>query len=335
MNSSSIDNNNNNRIKLIIKKKNLSPALTPSISTNNNDINTNINNIDFLKQTLNNYNIKYLKNDTINHLKNLYSYHIFNNISVLEDIKIYKKTMKASIIIYNFMILSYLKNLGNCGLKYYCHNENDILTSDPILLINDVFLLIEQDGNFIYGFDIRSLYSYQLNDNLHFNNPYTKQNFTEEFISTYNRKLNFLRSNGWNVNHSIVELTEDQKFRVDVIDMFQKINDLGFYIKYEWFYDLKYVDLIKLYVNMNKFIVSINNPIYSHIFNEKKRIIDMQYDSCELSRKLISMIIIENLNKLILTGTTKEDKITKVIWFLKVFITISYEAYRCLQFLRN
>ena len=157
----------------------------------------------------------------------------------------------------------------------------------------------------------------------------------EEFISTYNRKLNFLRSNGWNVNHSIVELTEDQKFRVDVIDMFQKINDLGFYIKYEWFYDLKYVDLIKLYVNMNKFIVSINNPIYSHIFNEKKRIIDMQYDSCELSRKLISMIIIENLNKLILTGTTKEDKITKVIWFLKVFITISYEAYRCLQFLRN
>lgn len=305
-----------------------------------------------LQSILDEYHVYYTPTMTTDDLKVLCKMKIYNLNMPNELLKIQQR-IRAEYKIFNFMIYTYLKILGNGydSLKSCCLNEEDIGTGDLITEIPNVYLLIDEDHGYYYGFDIRTLITYEQkqieklnlsknsnNDNMILINPFTKKFFSNSFISTYLKKYDFLRRNGWNMNYRMSVLNNEQKQRIQIIDLFQKINQLGFYVKSEWFINLSYKKCIKLYLGMDKILTTlsrsmVNRVVKSKIFKQGHTIYKIYDDETSENKELVIKSLFIDLNKLFTEGNTTSDRINGVLWFLTVFIQVSNEAYEHLSYL--
>ena len=312
--------------KVIIKKK-IQQHLTDSFSEQK------------LKNMLKLYGISFYNKANIEYLKILCKMKIYN-LDMKNEWQIITRKIQAEYKIYNFMIYNYLKKLGNCSriLKSCCINHDDIGTGDPVGKIPDVYLLLEESEGYYYAFYIRSLFLYQLKSN-DFTNPYTGKSFNSNFMITYDRKLSFLKRNNWHVLFLDACLSDEQMNRIKILDVFQKINHLGFYVKHEWFTNLSYKRYIKLYyylsILMNKNLAVVSRVVNTPIFQEMESIRKLENQESDVNKKQIIQKLITDIDILISEGKTKSDRINSVLWFLAVFIRICPEAKPYLSFLIN
>ncbi len=363
------------RKKIMIKKKssikeNISCPSLPTIQTKQSIQPIHI--VDTfskckLESLLKDYKIKYTPTATIDDLKVLCKMKIYN-INMTTELSNMKIKNRAEFRIYNFILNCYLKSLGNGyqALKACCLNEEDIGTGNLINEIPTTFILIEEDNGYYYGFDIRSLLVYngiksrssilsesRLNGSTNFCsnhtnvtdnskaliNPYTKANFSDSFLHTYTNKLAFLIRNNWPLEHRQTELSVEQQQRIRILDLFQKINHLGFYVKHEWFMDLSYKKYIKLYIGIQRTLSYLNNStktkvIRSNIFNQRELMVKLfGQKETDANKNLIIDILIKDLDKLVTEGITTADKINGTLWFLSVFVKISPDAHEHLSYL--
>ena len=165
-------------------------------------------------------------------------YNIYNFLKFSLPVSKIQKMFRGGII----RRLNYYK--GPALLKRsVCVNESDFYTFEPLNEISyyQFYSFKDKDG-FIYGFDIKSLYQLISIEKEKSLNPYNRNVLPNEVISYFKR----IRTLSRRMLHYIIDLkieeddglSEEKKYELRVIEVFQKINSLGNYSDSNWFTDL-------------------------------------------------------------------------------------------------
>ena len=120
-----------------------------------------------------------------------------------------------------------------------CNNTEDFLTTETMQEIDYDFFISVKDQDFIYGFNIISLYNLlkKTKANTSPLNPYTRNPFSKEFLDIIYRrmKINYLLKK---TDHPIYHEIQLPSYDNKITGLFQKIDSLGNYTQVEWFVNL-------------------------------------------------------------------------------------------------
>ncbi len=140
------------------------------------------------------------------------------------------------------------KNIGINKDKY--KNKTDFYSFEDIETIPLEFFYEHNEGNQWFAFDIRTLNDYiqSCNPLEPIKNPYTHVDFSADKILEI-KKLHKKVSKSHTVNNykESVELSPEKQLEWRVLEVFQKINELGHYAEYKWFWDLNLSQLKRMY----------------------------------------------------------------------------------------
>ena len=201
--------------------------------------------------TQNNYNVKQLK----------------------QMCKFYKQKVSGNKEQLNFLLYNYLRYSyftckiqkcfrGSIIRKYFrakgpgfisrekCLNETDFLSLDDIKNISfEQFFSFTDEDNNVYGFDICSLYNLILNNGNRTQNPYNRKVLSETTINNARDCIRFSKLIGIKVNvdveDSTTEMSSKKKQEMKILDIFQKIDNLGNYSDAKWFTSLDKSRLVR------------------------------------------------------------------------------------------
>jgi hypothetical protein len=129
-------------------------------------------------------------------------------------------------------------------------NTTDFYTLDDIQTIPKEYLYDYEESGLLYGFDIRTLHDYlqSCNPLEGYKNPYTQLAIPEkqvEIINKVYKKLQHIES-----YKEIIELEPQKALEWRCLGIFQKINELGHYSEYKWFWSLNLQNLKRMYMEL-------------------------------------------------------------------------------------
>ncbi len=148
-----------------------------------------------------------------------------------------------------WLIRSFKKSQGPAIFnRKLCNNVDDFLTTETMDEIDYYFFISYKDKDgFVYGFNIISLYNLILKENI--SNPYTRNPFTEDFLTTIKKRTIYNKILG-KVNHSINEQIQYKTIDQKIIGLFQKMDSLGNYTQSEWLTKLPYYKLKRFVIEL-------------------------------------------------------------------------------------
>lgn len=215
------------------------------------------------------------------HIPNFHEYEMltrFNyNVQQLKNIaKYYKLKLsgnKPQLVsrIYNFLFLSNVVvkiqkiTRGMIVRKYFklhgpafynrtlCTNASDFLTMEPVNELSfEQFFSFKDDDNFIYGFDLQSIYNLIYKTKGPIKNPYNRGIIPQHAIDTFRSLLRLSRILKIDVLTNIKEEDVSIKKAIELrtVALFQNIDLLGNYSNPKWFLDLNRQQLIKLIIEL-------------------------------------------------------------------------------------
>ena len=131
-----------------------------------------------------------------------------------------------------------------------CNNACDFITMEPLNEIDfNQFISYKDIDNFVYGFDIISLYNLFLKNKNEIKNPYNRNDIPKivfkniKSIIRISKLLNI--SIHLNYEDDTIHLSNEKNIELRVLSLFQNIDALGNYSSPEWFLSLNKNKLIK------------------------------------------------------------------------------------------
>jgi len=217
-------------------------------------------------------------------------------------------------------------------------NKNDFFSLDKIDDIPDNYFFSFRDiDGFVYSFDIRSIENLIIDGYLQ--NPFNRKDFSNETLSQLNKRKKQLKN--YNIrldfNSECIELTDKQKFNLRVLEIFQKLNRLGHYAMMDWFTNLSIGQLKKWY----KEAEDIFNYRANLTENKKLDIIpdgqafhySIDFIYSQNDKRKLQNIILEEIDRFISLGKSKNDQYTGSLYMLTAFTEVSIEAANSLPWL--
>ena len=186
-------------------------------------------NITNLKEILKKYNRKLSGN------KNELVIRIYNYLKINYNSILIQKIFRSHIV------KQYINLHGPAFKnKNLCVNNEDFCTRQKISEIPyEQFFSFKNNKNYIYGFDILSIYNLYLQNNK-LENPFTKEPLESNILSNillfiqYSKLLNI----NININFSTLFLNDNNNLNLRIISIFHEINLLGNYSNSLWFNNL-------------------------------------------------------------------------------------------------
>ncbi len=133
-------------------------------------------------------------------------------------------------------------------------NTTDFYTLDSIESISQEYLYDYEEGGLFYAFDIRTLYDYlqSCNPLEGYKNPYTQLAIPEERVEDIKKVYKKLQKRGIHVEDykEDINLEPEKALEWRCLGLFQKINELGHYSEYKWFWALKLQGLKRMYMEL-------------------------------------------------------------------------------------
>ena len=127
-----------------------------------------------------------------------------------------------------------------------CTNDTDFYTLDSLNTIPyNQFYSFKDDDNFIYGFEISSIYNIILKNNLACENPYNRKPFPENVIHDIRNLIRLSNVMKIPVNAYIKTSSTSNKFEQRALSLFQEIDNLGNYSDHKWFTELSALQMSK------------------------------------------------------------------------------------------
>jgi hypothetical protein len=129
-------------------------------------------------------------------------------------------------------------------------NTTDFYTLDSIEDIPQEYFYDYEEGGLFYAFDIRTLYDYlqSCNPLEGYKNPYTQLAIPEERIEDIKKAYKKLQKRGLPVDNYKEDIHISPEWRC--LGIFQKINELGHYSEYKWFWNLNLQGLKRMYMEL-------------------------------------------------------------------------------------
>lgn len=209
----------------------------PNYNNYNDILNYNYNVLQ-LRLICKKYNIKITGN------KDEIKRRVYNYLFYLNNAIIIQKFIRR------FLTRLYLESHGPGFLKKsLCTNDVDFCTLDNLQDIPYTqFFSFKDENDFIYGYDIVSLYNLYLKSNKDFINPFSQQTIEKSITKKmiYFIKLSKILKIPINIDYDIINnLNEIKQIEMDVLTLFQQIDSLGHYTSISWFNDLNKKTLLK------------------------------------------------------------------------------------------
>jgi hypothetical protein len=128
------------------------------------------------------------------------------------------------------------KSMGPCTfVPEFAENESDLLTLEPVKEIPLTYKFSYIDSNNAWLFDIR-FFVQLMHHGDELKNPFNQTPLTQTVISKIQKRIEILRSRGQPVIYvEDGELTPEQIWNQKVLDIFLKMNSLGFPVNLVWF----------------------------------------------------------------------------------------------------
>ena len=248
----------------------IEPTIEPTIKS---PVNTEIEiNLEYLFKTP----FKYIKISALKKFSKSNRIHtnMYKNISkriLLDDIikylnrqEYFKLNINKIIKVQSFIRGRNVRNFYGQGLlnRNIINNETDLLSCTPVKDIPyDNFISIKDDDNFVYAFEITTLkelleYSKE--------NPYNKKKFSENNLRIILSRIKNIKSLEKKDNC----LTEEQKFKHRILNIFTTIDELGNYTDPAWLINLN-LNYLKKY---HYYLQDIWYWSFQASLNDKKRI---------------------------------------------------------------
>jgi len=206
--------------------------------------------------------------------------------------------------------------------KSICTNSTDFITMEEIkdLSFTQFFSYKDQD-NFIYGFDISSLYHLIFKSNKcpkHIKNPYNRNLIPEEMIKNLRAILRISKIYNLPIVLEIEDvsntLSHEKALELRCLNLFQTIDSLGNYSDPKWFLSLNRNQILKMLRELN----DIWNYRAQLSFEIKRNIcppngnpfmnLNMYYVQNEPDLINVKKIVLEVLEKLVNNNADKDSK---------------------------
>lgn len=157
---------------------------------------------------------------------------------------------KIQKIVKRFIILKYIKCHGPAYTKRdICVNDTDFFTMQSLKSIKPAqFISFKDTDNFVYGFDIRSLYNLIKKGKPPYKNPYNRR----ELPAYIHKNISYIKHMSKYYKDEVELLMEEDKvdskkeIELRALAIFQKIGDTTQYIvDHSWFWDLTRIRIIR------------------------------------------------------------------------------------------
>lgn len=152
-------------------------------------------------------------------------------------------------------------------------NDTDFFTLESIELIPKQYLYEYLEASQYYAFDIRTLYDYlnSCNELEGIKNPFTNIDIPSEKVDEIKRKHKHLEKKGVQLDQykEDIKLDPHKQLEWRCLDIFQKIDHLGHYVDYKWYWNLNLYELKKMYFGLED-LWNYRLPITKH---QKQRIL--------------------------------------------------------------
>jgi len=124
-------------------------------------------------------------------------------------------------------------------LKDMLNNTSEVYSMEPVGSIPQVFFFSYADAQKNgWGFDIRSLV-HLTSQGQPLQNPYTREPFPEAVVAMFRKRVEWLRAKEYPLLYVYDEvLTQDQIWNQRVLDIFMKIEAMGYLLNTAWFHEL-------------------------------------------------------------------------------------------------
>ena len=160
-------------------------------------------------------------------------------------------TRKIQSMYRKYMTNKYIKLKGE-GLKKETVNSTDFLTLKEIKKIDfDQFFSYKDGNGNIWGFNIKSIWNLVMNSRSRneVTNPYTRDKIPSKTFNDIERMIKIGRALNRNI---VIELSQEpkelsvkEKLKMKIVEIFQKIDDLGFITDCNWFTTLSRLRLYR------------------------------------------------------------------------------------------
>ena len=224
-----------------------------------------------------------------------------------------------------------------------CINDTDFLSLDEIKDIRfEQFFSFRDDDDNVYGFDICSLYNLILNNGNRTQNPYNRKLLSDKTITDARNCIRFSKLLGVKINidveDSTAEMSTKKKQEMKILDIFQKIDNLGNYSDAKWFMSLdksRMIRFISELYDIWSYRSQINietkmqicppngRPFYNMNLNTAN-----QYSFEQLKQKSV-----EIMDNLVSRGTNKDSKCLGAYYVLGALTIVNADAAEALPWL--
>ena len=210
-------------------------------------------------------------------------------------------------------------------------NDTELYTLDSTSKIPFVYRLSFSDmRKTIWMFDIRTLV-HSMGTGFPSQNPYTRDEFTEQTMKRIHARIAWLRSRKYHILHANTDvLTADQLWNQAVLDIFLKIESLGYYVSCDWYHAMSKAD----HYNFYKKMYDLWEYRLGLTRSEKEHIIPGPYvlfrfdadDAFEKSKNWWAKKNLILIEAFITKGHDKEYKKLGTMYVLMGFVQVSTQA---------
>jgi hypothetical protein len=218
-----------------------------------------------------------------------------------------------------------------------CTNQTDFFTMENLNEIEySQFISYKDIDDFIYGFDIISLYNLIQKSGKDVKNPYNRMDIPKSVILNMKTLLRLGKLLNIKIDIDIkdvlTEVTDKKSIELRILTLFQNIDSLGHYSNSIWFTSLNRVNLIKFVRELG----DIWN-YRAQITNETKRAIcppngdpfrnlSMNYIITENDLENVKKSILDVLEKIVNSGIDRDSKALGAYYILGALTLVNPDA---------
>jgi hypothetical protein len=227
-----------------------------------------------------------------------------------------------------------------------CINTDDFITMNPINELKyNQFISFKDVDNFIYGFEISSIYNLFLkNNDQNIKNPYNRHLIPNFVLENLNMmiKLNniiFKKTINLHIEDDVQNIvSEEKKIEFRTLTLFQMIDSLGNYSDPKWFSSLNRMQLITFIRELNDiwtFRAQIPNQVKCEICYPNGNPFQYFYSSSliELEINVVKNTILNILEKFINLGINNDSKSLGCYYVLSALTLVNHDAAQALPWL--
>ena len=319
----------------------------------NNNKQTKINDENIIIPTIQNYNDITKYNYNIAQLKTIAKFYKIKIsgtknelvLRIFSHLYLSLHIIKVQKIFRGFIVKKY-KSLHGPALinRKLCTNSTDFVTMESIEEINfHQFISYKDEDQFIYGFDITSLFNLISKDGNIIKNPYNR-NLIPEYILN-NVKLIIRLSKilkipiVLNLEDDTQHISAEKVIELRILSLFQNIDALGNYSNPEWFLSLNRNQIIKLIrelADIWNYRAQLTIEIKRNICPPNAdpfRNLSMTYIHTEININNIRKVVLEVLEKMVNNGIDKDSKSLGAYYVLSALTLVNTEAATSLPWL--